>query len=345
LKKRLLILISSAFFVNVLLVGVGTYSLLTATATNDGNQFTGGFRAETLNIGSATGASASPRMLMASSAPQPVNLTMFYDHTIAGQNPYDVYTGSTSSGEIPGGWAPGDLVQRTWNIQNDGDAVKITEILSPKDKFQLTDKSGNTIPSTSPIYEDFINHMKVSVNDPQCTVNPVYRGTFKDLLQGPQWLDTVICISESTTAAVDFVVSMDLNAGDNLQGVKGVIDFQLGAEQVDNNCFDPPFSNNDYSMKQGSTTPIKFECYDSNGNEIKESQNVKLVITGENLGQGRTYTLSDGTISFNGGHYQVDVDAGDQFIDGVTDTATVYNGSEICGQKTFITEPGNRSYS
>lgn len=136
---------------------------------------------------------------------------------------------------------------------------------------------------------------------------------------------------------------MDPVAGNDLQGVKGVLDFVVGAEQMRNNCFRPPFSSRQYSMHIGSTTPIKFECYDEDERFLNFCQNVKLVITGPGLGQGLTYSFGRG-LSFNGGHYQANVyaDPG-RFVEGGTYTATVYVGSEAYCQKSFGTEPGNRS--
>jgi len=268
---------------------------------------------------------------------------MYYDHTISGQNPYDVKTNYSPSGEIPGGWAPGDQVKRTWKIKNSGSASKITEIYSPVDTFSLRDQNGRAISSGSREYQDFLKHMKISLYYPQGSSLSIYTGTLQQFVQAPQPLDTVICLSRCCTASVDFVASLDLSTANDLQGVRGVVDFQLGVEQVKNNCFDPPFSNQNYSMERGSTTPIKFECYDSDGNLSTSSQSVKLVITGRGLGAGKIYTFGNG-LSLTGGHYQANVYADQNlFLDGETYTATAYDGSQICGQKMFSTKSGNRS--
>ncbi|ODA41471.1 hypothetical protein [Desulfosporosinus sp. BG] len=345
MKKRLITIIAIIFLGNGLLIGGGTYALLTASATNTGNQFEE-FQAETIDIQSLpesdTISAFQSRSLVANCCSQPVNLTMFYDHTIPGRNPYDVKTSYTPSGEIPGGWAPGDHVKRTWKILNSGAASKITEVYTPVDKFSLRDRNGNAVLSGSQVYQDFLNHMRIDIYYPEGSSTPIYTGTFQQLVQAPQSLDKVICLSKCSSTTVAFVASMDLNAQNDLQGVKGVLDFQLGVEQVKNNCFSPPFSNRNYSMERGSTTPIKFECYDSDGNLLTSGHNVKLVIIGRGLGE-RTYTLGNG-LSLDGGHYQANVYAHQNlFLNGETYTATVYNGSQMCGQKTFITEPGNRS--
>ncbi|MDR3601027.1 MAG: hypothetical protein P4L49_11205 [Desulfosporosinus sp.] len=346
MNKRVLTLISSAVIANCLFIGWGTYALLTASASITGNQF-GTFQSETVNIQSVspTDPISGPqlRSLVAFCNTPPVNLTMFYDHTISGNNPYDVKTNYSPSGEIPGGWAPGDQVKRTWNIKNSGSGSKITDIYSPVGTFSLRDQNGKVISSGSQAYQDFLNHMKIDIYYPQGSLHPIYTGDFQQFIQAPQPLDTVICLSKCSTASVDFVAAMDLAAGDDLQGVRGVLDFQLGVEQCKNNCFDPPFSNKNYSMKCGSTTPIKFECYDSDGNLLTSCQNVKLVITGRGLGRGLTYTQGN-NLSFNGGHYQANVYADQNlFFDEETYTATIYYGSQIYGQETFSVEPGNRS--
>jgi len=350
LRNRLLTLISFIILGSGLLFGGGTYAFMSASAANDGNQF-GDFQAETLNIqslmASNTTSGFQPRALYSRGTTGQVDLPMFYGHAgyPTGLNPYDYRTSSSFSGEIEGGWAPGDEVRRFWAIQNSGAASKITNIYAPVDKFSLTDKYGNVVSSGSQVYKDFLSHMRIAIYYPQGT--PVYTGNFQQLLQAPQPLDIVICLSKGSTTTVTFVASMDLNAGNDLQGVKGILDFELGAEQVKNNSFDPPFSNIDYSMKIGSTTPIKFEVYDTEGNLSTSSKNVSLVITGPRLGGGiltLTYNTENNDLTCNGGHYQASVYADPKlFIEGGTYIASVYNDFKMYGQKAYNTYPGNRS--
>ncbi|MGC7870033.1 hypothetical protein ACPUYX_00725 [Desulfosporosinus sp. SYSU MS00001] len=346
MKKRLIALISAMFIGNGLLIGGGTYALLTSSTTNTSNQFAT-FQAETINVQSSPTESTNTTFrslaLMANCSGRTSLLTMFYDTNSnpTGTHPYDK-TISPPSGEIPGRWAPGDTVTRYWSVNNLGSQAKFTQISAKLDS--LTGPKGTISPGTQ-TYKDFLNHMKVAVYSPEDSyAKPVFNGTFQEILGGSQPLDTIMYLGKGCTGyKPKFVVSMDLDAGNNLQAVKGVLDFTLSPEQTRHNCFDPPFSNWDYSMKCGSMTPIKFECFDADGSFIRNSRDVKLVISGG--GFTNTYILGNG-LSCNGGHYQANI-YGDKnrFIDGLTYTATVYNGSEICGQKTFTTEPGNRSNS
>lgn len=346
MKKRLLTLIGLSILGISILTGGGTYAYFTSSATASGNQF-GTFQTGTINIGSNSEAfqtSFQSYALMSNFARktvQTVQLPLYYSYIDypAAPNPYDMKTGFSPSGEIPGGWAPGDQVERVWNIDNKADGSKITEI--HVGNFSLKDADGNSVDSETQMYKDFLKYMQLTIYDPDDNSIPVYTGTFEKLVTDPQPLDTVICLSRCSSIQIPFVVNMDVNAGNDLQGLKSVLDFQLGAEQTKYNCFDPPFRNWGYSMKCGSTTPIKFECYDSDGNFIRNNGDVKLVISGGDY--THTYTLGDG-LSCNGGHYQANVYGDEnQFVDNVTYTATVYNGPEICGQKTFKTEPGNRT--
>lgn len=340
MNRRLLTLISSVVLANILFIGGGTYALLTASTTNSGNQF-GTFQAESIDIESSptegTNTSLRSFALTANCSRQTVQFPMFYGYADypTGSNPYDVKTFSSPSGEIPGGWASGDQVKRVWNIWNKGDGSKITEIYATN--FHLS-KDGQPITSGE-TYNDFLNHMRIAVYYPTDSAEPVYSDSLSKMVDAPQLLNQVICLNKCWKTQIAFVASMDRDAGNDLQGVKGVVDFQIGAEQTKNNCFDPPFSNWDYSMKSRSTTPIKFECYDSDGDFIDYCQDVKLVINGG--GFTHTYTLGN-DLSCNGGHYQANVD-GSPFSDGIMYNATIYvDGQRYCS-KTFTTEPGSRS--
>lgn len=186
--------------------------------------------------------------------------------------------------------------------------------------------------------DKLFNYLDLAITDQNNKV--LYSGKMKDL--------NGLALGEldrSKIATFNVTVGLPNDAGDDYQSVCTSMKFVLNATDHPSsyNCFDPPFSNQNYSMKRGSTTPIKFGCYGTDGNLLTSSQNVKLVITGRGLGAGHTYTLGNG-LSLNGGHYQANVYADqNQFLDGETYTATVYIGSQMYGQKTFSTEPGNRS--
>lgn len=238
--------------------------------------------------------------------------------------------------KIPGEWLPGDKVRGTWDIQNTGAASKITEISLVTDKSYLTDVNGKPISSGSPTFLDFEKHIKISLYCPTNSLTPVYTGSLDQLLKDPQLFATVVCLSKGASQTVAYEASMDTGAGNDLRGVKGVLAFQLGTVPVKNNAFDPPFSTPGYSMKLGSTTPVKFEYYDSEDKLIEAEQDVRLVVTGGNLGQGITYTLGNGSLSFHGGHYQANIlVASNRFKVGQIYTATVYIGSTRYCQKSF----------
>lgn len=223
--------------------------------------------------------------------------------------------------------APGYTSSSSFSVLNDGKqdfSFKISTVLNNKDRM---------------LYDGLI----IEIKDSKGKVR--FRDSMSHLDKGLE-LGTLAPDNKDNYV---LTVYFPVECGNEYQGKTANVDFVVTAlayprnKGGKQNCFDPPFSNSDYSMELGSTTPIKFECYDTDGNLITSSQNVKLVITGEKLGQGITYTRGNG-LSFNGGHYQANVYTdGNQFTDGVTYTATIYNGSEIYSQKTFTIEPGNRS--
>lgn len=353
MKNRLLLLLASTITLSTVLAGGGTYALFSGATANGPNDFST-FQAENIDvqntIAPVTTSGVRTFAALASSS-QPLQFPMFYDSVSypTGQNPYDLTKG-TPSGEIPGDWAPGDSVARFWSVNNVGSSAKFTEVSAKLDS--LTGPSGMIAPGTQ-TYNDFLNDMNIAVYSPEDNyTTPVFDGTFQQLVSGYQPLNTVMYVAKGRTGyKPKFVATLGLTAGNDLQAVKGVFDFSLLAEQTSNNCFDPPFSNEDYSMKIGSTTPIKFEDYDSNGSLINSTQsNVSLVITGPKVGGGTlklVYTLDNG-LSANGGHYQAQV-YGDPslFVQESNTTplytATVYFGNQMCCQKSFSTYPGNRS--
>ncbi|MDR3601026.1 MAG: hypothetical protein P4L49_11200 [Desulfosporosinus sp.] len=182
------------------------------------------------------------------------------------------------------------------------------------------------------------NDLDLTITDQNHKV--LYSGKMKELSN----LELGI-LGNSKNKTFNVTVGLPIEAGDDYQGIYTSMKFVLNAtdQPSSHNCFAPPFCNQNYSMKKGSTTPIKFECYDSDGNPLSSSQNIKLVITGRGLGTGKTYAIGNG-LSLNGGHYQANVYADQNlFLNGETYTATVYIGSQMYGQKTFSMEPGDRA--
>ena len=341
MNKRILALIGTATIGTSLIAGSATYALFTASTSSNSSSF------QSIDAGNV-------KLVAYRGGDNPSELQgpMFYPHTVdlGGYHPYDYNTGNSPDDESPGEWAPGDQVTRTLNIENKGSQnAKVTRILANLDS--LKNQSGGSLDSTTS--EDFLNHMKITVLSPDNGYStPVYSGSLQQLVNGNQFIYPPLFITKGTTSyIVKFVASMDISAGKDLQGVTGVFDFVLTAEQIRNNWFDPPFSNLDYSMQLDSTTPIKFGIYDSSDNLItSQNSSVQLVISGPTSGPGSavsyTFSMSDGTLTFNGGHYQANFDpTAYPLVSGDSYTATVYNGSTALFSKTFSTVPGNRSNS
>lgn len=217
--------------------------------------------------------------------------------------------------------APGDMVSAPLLVMNTGKKDFFYNISA---EIKSGDKLYNNLDL---VITDQNNHL-------------FFEGKLKDLQD-----EDLGMLGKSKKRTFNVAVGLPGEANNEYQGIYTSMKFVLNAtdQPSAHNCFRPPFGNRNYSMKRGSTTPIKFACYDSDGNLPVSSQNVKLVITGRGLREGLIYTLENG-LSINGGHYQANVYADQNlFLEGETYTATAYTGSQMWGQKTFSTEPGNRS--
>ncbi|WCK52411.1 hypothetical protein PP175_13180 [Aneurinibacillus sp. Ricciae_BoGa-3] len=335
--KQIGLLVISIIIVLSLLTSVGTYALLSASTTVATGEFSA-FSSESINIVNAPPPTSG--LLRTRYSTQQITFPMFYDSATypTGPNPYDAKKVTSPSGEIPGGWAPGDQVTRSWNFQNKGAAAKFTKVSA--NLKSLTDKLGKSISPGTPAYQDFLKNMKVTVYSPDDGWrNPVFNGTFQQLINGNQTLNTMMYLySGCSNYQPKFVAAMDLNAGNDLQGVKGVIDFTLLAEQCRNNWFDPEDSDDDYHqwLNCNSTTPIKFECYDSNDRlQATPDSNVCVVLTGPNCWGGLKFTLNSGLTCIDG-HYQLNFDGNKYGLSpGGQYTASIYNGSRLCSQTVY----------
>jgi hypothetical protein len=273
---------------------------------------------------------------------------------------------------------PGDSEEGTLTVKNNGqhsEWVQLAHTLSGA-IFQDNGNTGNRFgPLTINGVTDyksmdysgkgsefaFDNHplqirYSIRVNGWNGDVTPITEGPFSSDETSPAFR-----LTPGETASVTYTYSMPMEAHNDYQNTKGNMDIEayvsgdIDAPPPNGNCFDPPFSNEDYSMKIGSTTPIKFENYDSNGNLITTvPSNVSLVIMGPKVGGGTlslTYSLSNGGLTVNGGHYQANVTKAQsklfvQESDTTPEyTASVYFNGQLSCQKSFNTYPGNRSNS
>ncbi|WP_088553414.1 TasA family protein [Calderihabitans maritimus] len=140
--------------------------------------------------------------------------------------------GRTYDGRFPGinttdVWAPGDYHSRTLNVTNDGSlAVKITQL-------------GATVRGINDptVLAEFLNKMLVTVVQTTNQNNPtvLFTGTLGELVNGPVEVLNQVNISPTATQDLTYTVTMDITAGNLLQGVEALVDFSVYVEQLRNN--------------------------------------------------------------------------------------------------------------
>lgn len=145
--------------------------------------------------------------------------------------------------------APGDMASAQLKVMNTG----------KQDFFY-------NISSEMEFAEKLYNFLDIAITDQNHNV--FYSGKLKDLND----LDLGV-LGNSKYKTLNISVGLPIEAGNEYQGILTSMKFVLNAtdQPSSHNCFKPPFSNRNYSMKRGSTTPIKFECYDSDGNLLTSS--------------------------------------------------------------------------
>ncbi|MDN3016816.1 hypothetical protein PH210_11475 [Paenibacillus sp. BSR1-1] len=197
---------------------------------------------------------------------------------------------------------------------------------------------------------DLYNKILLKVSDSD---GRLYEGTLKGFLSFP--LGTIeIGGNDSLT----FTAELPIDTGNELQGksTKVAFDFSaIGHEEqipIGDQCYEPPFSNRNFTLQQKSTVPIKFHLRDEYGNLEEELlQNVRLEVTGPSSKGGvlkYVFVPKDGSLDFqkvNPPHYHARFSTFDYPV--VNDqwyTATVYvDNKEYC-KKTFqVLQNGNRS--
>ncbi|WP_052947747.1 hypothetical protein [Aneurinibacillus tyrosinisolvens] len=223
--------------------------------------------------------------------------------------------------------APGEEVKATLKILNDGN-VDFTY------RINVDKQSGS---------EDLYKKLRMTVSDPEGTI---YEGQLSGLQQIPAG---VIASHENET--LTFTSELPPETGNEYQGLKTSVKFSLIAEQLlpGNNGFEPPFSNRNFTLQQGSTVPIKFHISDKDGNmDDKPTDNIRLVITGPGP-NGTTvnyeFTQRNGKLDFNQKHYHAQFSTKDYPV--LTNgkyKAIVYDGNKVICEKEFtVLEQGSRS--
>lgn len=246
----------------------------------------------------------------------------------------DISTTLTEGFLIANNVAPGDIKTSTLNVSNNGNLDFNYDVNSRQESGDL----------------DLYNKIVLKVSDSK---GPLYEGSLKDFVNFP--LGT-IAIGESSS--LTFSAKLPLVTGNDAQGKSTSVSFDFTAighdEQIPTGgqCFEPPFSNKDFTIQQKSTVPIKFHLRDADGNlEDEQLQNVRLEVTG--LGaSGETdkyiFIPKNGTLDFQRvqpPHYHARFSTFDYPV--VNDqwyTATVYVANKVYCKKTFqVLENRNRS--
>lgn len=231
--------------------------------------------------------------------------------------------------------APGDRESAVLLVANDGTLAYNTTVSARQEAGDL----------------DYYAKLQVRIADSR---GLLYEGGFADLQNFP--LGTV-AVGEGRS--LTFAVELPKEAGNELQGRTARVAFDFTAvghdEQVPvgEECFEPPFSNRNFTLHQKSTVPIKFHLHDPDGRlDTELRQDVRLEVTGPSVSGGSVtypFTVANGTLKFgevrDEPHYHARFSTWDFPV--VTDgwyTATVYAGERIMCQKTFqVLERGNRS--
>lgn len=248
----------------------------------------------------------------------------------------DISTSPAKGFLIAENMAPGDNKTAILKVNNNGNLDFNYSVSSRQE-------SGNA---------DLYNIILLKVADVE---GRLYEGSLKDFLDFP--LGTIpIGGNDSLT----FTAELPLNTGNELQGKSAKVAFDftaIGHEEqipIGDQCFEPPFSNRNFTLHQKSTVPIKFHLRDEYGNlENELLQSVRLEVTGP-AANGKTvkyvFMPKDGTLDFqkvSPPHYHARFSTFDYPV--LTDghyKATVYvDNQSYCDKEFDVLKQGNRSNS
>jgi len=201
------------------LVGGATMALFTDTALNAGNNFTAG----TVDI-------YAHRTLG-----DPIPGPMFYTTDAEG---------IAAQGQDPlnptGLWWPGRTVSRSLSVRNPGSLqVRLHQVSA-----EITSINGAPPAATPILAASFAGNMNVRIFVLGQPANVLYNGPLAPLLTGPQPATYKPVISPLAPGAPPWMapgvglvyeVTMNINAGNDLQGIVPVVSFNVFAEQTRNN--------------------------------------------------------------------------------------------------------------
>lgn len=224
-KLKLAALAAGSIVGAAMIVGGTTYAMFTSTATNTNNTFAAG----TMNVTLTRDNSDLVNV------PGPMFYTSASDNT--GSYPYDKNIGS-GSGELPGGWAPGDTLSRYADLTNKGSLkVQIYKISATADSQNVIHPgSGSTVytgETSGPAYNYFIQQMQITITDQ--TGATLYQGPLSTLVNGGYTLPTPFTMAAPSTDNLKFTAYLKpgSDADDNqLQGKNFIFDFNISARQA-----------------------------------------------------------------------------------------------------------------
>lgn len=345
-KKRLALLALVSMLVLAIAVGAGTMALFTDTERNTNNMM---MSAGKIDVGT----SSEPMYYTGKSHPRD-KWKQQYDlpQAIA---PY--------GGEAPGYWAPGDSIPREMDIVNSGKVNVAIKGVHARINMNPTpgDVRGlpmDTTPGSS--YQQFIDKMYVKIVDRNRgeAGGLLFNGTLRQLLNtdsggsgGWSFTNEQIFVVPAGTKEgeqmIDFLVTMDRSAGNDLQNKTWVFDFVFTGEQHvggDNN--DPENGTVTGNVKDDKGTPIegaKVEFGTNNYDITDENGNYSITVPAGNARTGKAYMSG-----YNEATQTVNVPAGetvknvDFILTPLATTGEVYgtvrdlNGNPIVGAKVTV---------
>ncbi len=228
MKLKIVTLGLGSILGTTLLVGGVTYAMFNSTASIAGNSFAAG----TMNI-SLTRDNGD-----LVNAPGP----MFYSSTsdTTGYYPYD----KNGSGQLVGGWAPGDTLSRYADLKNNGSLkVQIYNISATADSSNaIAAGSGSTVytgETSGAAYDYFLQQMQITVTDQTGTV--LYNGPLSALVnKGGYNLSQPFVMAPAVNGLpsvenLKFTAYLEpgIDNEDNLlQGKNFIFNFTMSARQV-----------------------------------------------------------------------------------------------------------------
>lgn len=230
--------------------------------------------------------------------------------------------------------APGDKVTSILNVQNNGN-LDFNYTVSAREENGAV---------------DLYNKLTLKIFDSN---GQLYEGSFGGLQDFP--LGT---IAKATSSNLTFIAELPKDTDNIYQAKSSSVAFDFTAvghdEQIStDDCFEPPFSNNQFTLHQKSTVPIKFHLRNALGElETTERSNVRLEVTGPGVNGGDikyVFAVTDGTLKFSENidepHYLARFSTFDYpVVTDATYTATVYVDNQAVCQKSFVVlDQGNRS--